>query len=166
MQSTLTPMLAVSTTLLTRLRDDLKQAMRTKDKSRATLLKSVLAEVTYAEKNAASAQAAQQALEDNGVIATLQRAIKKRREAADAYAAGNRTDLAEKELAEIETLSAYLPRQWTPDEIRQEVERAVAEVGATSVKDMGKVMRAIRIPAGSASKQAIAETTKAVLTAA
>ncbi|RKP08351.1 Yqey-like protein-domain-containing protein [Thamnocephalis sphaerospora] len=149
--------------LLTRLRDDIKQAMRAKDKARTALIRAVVADVTYAEKNATNEQAAAQALEDAGVIVALQRAVKKRREAVDAYVTAGREDLAEKERAEVEVLNTYLPQQWSREAIREEVVRAVAEVGATSVKDMGKVMRVVRVPAGSAPKQTIAEVTKEVL---
>ncbi|RKP25398.1 Yqey-like protein-domain-containing protein [Syncephalis pseudoplumigaleata] len=152
--------------LLAQIRDDMKQAMRAKDKPRATLLKSVITEVTYAEKKATSEQAAAAALDDAGVMAAIQRSIKKRQEAIDAYGKAQREDLAAKEREERNMLASYLPVQLTPEEIDAEARRAVAEVGATSVKDMGEVMRAIRIAPGCASKQAIATAVRTAITQA
>ncbi|KAI9592678.1 Yqey-like protein-domain-containing protein [Syncephalis fuscata] len=140
----------------------MKQAMRAKDKPRVAVLKSVITEVTYAEKNATNDETATAALSDTGVIITLQRSIKKRQESIDAYKSANRDDLALKEQEEITMLVGYLPAQLTPQEIETEVKRAVDEVDATTVKDMGRVMRAIRIEPGRASKQAIADTIKSV----
>ncbi|KAI8054251.1 Yqey-like protein-domain-containing protein [Syncephalis plumigaleata] len=142
----------------------MKQAMRSKDKPRVVLLKSVITEVTYAEKKTTNEQAAAAALDDTGVIAAIQRSIKKRQEAIDAYSKANREDLAAKEREEQNILTSYLPAQLTPQEIDAEVKRAVEEVGAVSVKDMGQVMRVIQIDPGSASKQAIANAVRAALT--
>jgi hypothetical protein len=76
-------------------------------------------------------------------IQLLNSALKKRRESMELYAKGGRQDLYEKEAREVEIIQSYLPKQLTPEELKEVVEKVIAEVGATSPRDMGKVMKAI-----------------------
>ena len=81
-------------------------------------------------------------LDDAESVRVLQQLVKQREDSAEQYRSANRTDLADKETAEIAVLKEYLPQDVGDDEIRAAVEAAVAETGATSAKDMGKVMKA------------------------
>jgi hypothetical protein len=82
------------------------------------------------------------ALDDAEAARVLQTLVKQREDSAEQYAKGGRAELAEKERAEMALLKVYLPAEVTDEEIAAAVERAVAETGATSPKDMGKVMKA------------------------
>jgi len=82
------------------------------------------------------------ALDDGEAVLVLRALVKQREDSAEQYAKGHRPELAEKERAEIVVLKAYLPAEATEEEIAAAVEKAVGETGATSPKDMGKVMKA------------------------
>lgn len=79
-------------------------------------------------------------LTDEEIIDALSKEVKKRRESADVYKQGNREDLAENELKEVEVIKKYLPEQLSESEIENIVEKAIKETGAVTVKDLGKVM--------------------------
>jgi uncharacterized protein len=83
-------------------------------------------------------------LDDTAVIAAIEKMLKQRRDSIAAYESANRTDLADVEKFEITVLQTYLPQQLTEAEITVIVEQVIAEVGATSAKDMGKVVGAVR----------------------
>ncbi len=78
------------------------------------------------------------------VLAILARMVKQRQESARAYEEGGRLELAEKELAEIGVIEEFLPRQLSPDEIEAAIVAAIAETGATGIRDMGKVMAVLK----------------------
>jgi hypothetical protein len=82
------------------------------------------------------------ALDDAEAVKVLQTLVKQREDSAEQYAKGGRAELAEKERAEMAVLKVYLPAEVTDDEIAAAVEKAMGETGATSPKDMGKVMKA------------------------
>lgn len=82
-------------------------------------------------------------LEDADAIKVLQTLLKQRREAAEQYAKGGRQELADKELAEAAIIESYLPKALSEGEIEQVVAEVIAETGATSIKDMGSVMKAV-----------------------
>ncbi|HWQ15728.1 MAG TPA: GatB/YqeY domain-containing protein [Roseiflexaceae bacterium] len=142
------------------LQHDLKSAMRAGERTRVEVIRMALA----ALKNAQMAQvkaafdaaggeaggaAAQEAASGAGALSeaamqdVLAKEVKRRREAAEAYRAGARPDLAAAEEAEAAILEAYLPRQLTPDELRPLVAAAIAELGDVGPGDMGKVMPAL-----------------------
>jgi uncharacterized protein len=83
-------------------------------------------------------------LDDTAVIAAIEKMLKQRRDSIAAYESANRTDLADVEKFEITVLQTYLPQQLTEAEVTVIVEQVIAEVGATSAKDMGKVVGAVR----------------------
>ena len=119
-----------------------------------------LAAVTNAE--VAGKQAKQ--LTDDEVLLVLDKEAKKRRESAAAYRDGNRPELAEKELAEMKVMEAYLPKALSEDEVRNILKEVVAEVGATGPKDMGKVMgAATKKLAGQADGRLISTIVKELL---
>ena len=124
-------------TLKTRLMEDLKRAMREGDEVRKSTIRMVRAAIVNAEKEAGKP------LDDEGVIAVLQREVKRRRDAIAAFEQGGREDLAAKERAELAVLEAYLPRMLTPQEIEAAAKEVIAEVGAKGMGDMGPVMRTL-----------------------
>ena len=125
------------TKLTSAVHEDMKEAMRSGDSFRRDTLRFL----ESALKNAAlEKRMPLSELSDDDVFVVLRRSVKQREDSARQYRAGNRDELAEKEEQEKSILAAYLPV--APDEsvIREVVERAIAETGATSRKDMGKVM--------------------------
>lgn len=120
------------------LRDDMKQAMRSGDKARLGVVRMALAAIQQREVDERIE------LDDAGVLGVLEKMIKQRRESVEQYAAGGRQDLADKESFEIEVLSAYLPEPLGEAELAALVDAVIAETGAASMKDMGKVMAELR----------------------
>ena len=125
-------------TLKERLRSDLTDAIKDRDKVRSGTIRMVLTAITEAE--VAGSKAIE--LSDQQVLEVLIREAKKRREAEEAYASAGRTELAEKEHAESDVLADYLPQQLTASEISAIVADAIASTGAAELgmKGMGKVM--------------------------
>jgi uncharacterized protein YqeY len=120
--------------LTEQLQADMKTAMRDSDTLRRDTLRMVIA----AAQNAAKDKRAP--LTDEEALEVIGREVKKRRESVVAYQGAGREDLAAKELAEIEILTPYLPEQLGEDEVRTLARVAIAASGATSPKDMGRVM--------------------------
>jgi uncharacterized protein YqeY len=120
------------------LRDDMKQAMRSGDKARLGVVRMALAAIQQREVDERIE------LDDAGVLGVIEKMIKQRRESVEQYRAGGRQDLVDKESAEIEQLSAYLPEPLGEAELAALVEQVIAETGAASMKDMGKVMAELR----------------------
>lgn len=121
-------------TLRERLQADTTAAMRSGDALRRDVLRMAQNAIYNVEK------AKRVTLSDDDVLGILAREVKTRRESIDAFRAGGRDDLAAKEEAEIAVLVGYLPQALTDDEIRALVDEAVAATGATSARDLGKVM--------------------------
>ena len=121
-------------TLTSRLQDDLTQAIRDRDELRRDTLRMVIAAAYNTQK------AAGRDLSDDEVIQVLTREVKTRRESFDAFTAGDRPEAAAKEKAEIAIIQAYLPDQLDETELAKLVAQAVDESGASSPREMGKVM--------------------------
>jgi uncharacterized protein YqeY len=124
-------------TLSSRLQEDLTTAIRSRDELRRDTLRMAISAAYNAQK------AAGRELTDEELIAILKREVKTRRESIEAYAAAGRHDAAEREQAELEIVSEYLPEQMGEDEIAALVRAAIDETGATSPREMGKVMAAV-----------------------
>ncbi len=120
-----------------KLMDDLKAAMKEKDIIRKNTVQMVRSSVLQYEKDNLTE------LDDEGVLDVIARELKKRRDVLPEYEKSGRDDLLADINKEIETLLAYLPEQLTPEELETIVVSAIAEVGATSMKDMGKIMAAV-----------------------
>ncbi|MEZ5538335.1 MAG: GatB/YqeY domain-containing protein [Thiolinea sp.] len=116
------------------LTEDMKNAMRAKDKERLGVIRLVLAAIKQQEVDNRIE------LDDAAVLAVLDKMVKQRRESIRQYTDGGRTDLADQEQAEITVLQDYLPEALSDDEIEALVAEAISATGAESVKDMGKVM--------------------------
>ena len=123
--------------LKARLSDDMRTAMKAREKLKVSTLRLASSAVTYAEKDK------RRELTKDEVIEVLAREVKKRREAATEYTAAKRQDLADKELEEAEILKEYLPEQISTDEITTLVKAAITETGALGLGDIGKVMGAV-----------------------
>ena len=121
-------------TLRERLKDDTTAAMRSGDALRRDVLRMAQSAIYNAEK------AKRSPLTEDEVTGVLAREVKTRRESVEAFRNGGREDLATKEEAEIAILRDYLPQALTEDELRALVDEGVAATGATSARDMGKVM--------------------------
>jgi len=120
--------------ITTKLQDDLKTAMKEKDKVRVSTMRMLISEM----KNAQLAERGE--LNEEKELSIITSYAKKRRESIKAFEQGGRDDLAAKERIELEIVMAYLPEQIGEDEIRAEVEKIIAETGASGPQDMGRVM--------------------------
>lgn len=113
---------------------DLKDAMRQKDKVRLSAIRMVQAAITEKEK------AGGEALSEDELVSIVAKQAKQRRDAAAQYEEADRADLAEREIAELGYIEQYLPVQASDEEIHRTVQDIVSRTGATSMKDMGRVM--------------------------
>ena len=121
---------------------DIMAAMKAHDYMRTNAVRSIKSAILLAK----TAEGGKKELEDADIIKLIQKLIKQRKEAAEQYVAAGRQELADNELAEAAILEEYVPRQLTPEEITARVREIIAQTGASSPSDMGKVM-------GVASKQ-------------
>lgn len=138
--------------------DDMKSAMRAKDAPRLAAIRLLMAGIKQREVDERIE------LDDAGVIAIVEKQIKQRRDAITQYEAGGRPELAASEHFEMQVLEAYLPARLSDAEIDAVVASAVASTGATGVKDMGKVMAAVKPQlAGRADMAAVSARIKAAL---
>lgn len=140
---------------------DIKQAMLNKEKDVLESLRAIKSAILLLKtgKDAVNGE-----VSETAGIAMLQKLVKQRREAADIYVQQNRQDLADEELFQASVIERYLPKQMDRDEIEAEVKAIIAEVGAASPKDMGKVMgQASKRFAGKADNRVVSEIVKALL---
>jgi hypothetical protein len=128
------------------LRDEInnavKDAMRAKDERKLATLRMINAGLKNADIEARGQ--GKPPLVDADILAMLQKMIKQRQESVEMYDKGGRADLAAQEREEIAIISAYLPQQMGEDEVRDAIAKAIAETGAAGMKDMGKVIAALR----------------------
>ncbi|MET4127050.1 GatB/YqeY domain-containing protein [Roseovarius sp. MBR-6] len=121
----------------------LKQAMKDKDQSRLATLRLVNAAIKDQEIAQRGSEDAAP-LGDSDILAILAKMTKQRNESVRAYEEGGRLDLAERERAEIAVIEDFLPRQLDDAEVAAAIDRAIADVGASSIRDMGKIMARLR----------------------
>ena len=141
-----------------RITDDMKAAMRSGDKARLGVIRMVTSAIKQREVDERIT------LDDAQVIAVLEKMIKQRKESITQFEAGKRPDLVEKESAEVALLQGYLPSRLSEAEVDVLIAEAVASTGASSVKDMGKVMAIIKGKAqGRADMAAVGTKIKAKL---
>lgn len=120
--------------LKARLQEEVKAAMRAKDKARLGVLRMIMATLKQFEVDT------RESLEDAQIIALLDKMMKQRREALEQYEAAGREDLAEKERFELDVIQSYMPTPLSEAEIEQFIQEAIAQSQAATIKDMGKVM--------------------------
>lgn len=145
--------------LKAKLGDDLKAAMRERDSVRLDTIRSVRAAVTQREVDGGKE------LDDAAVVEIVRGLRKQRLEAIEQYLAGGRPELAEKETREKELLEAYLPAAPDAPAIEAAVRAAIAQLGASSIKDMGKVMSVAKEKLGSIDGKLLSEAVKKLLSA-
>lgn len=129
--------------LRTRINDALKEAMRAKAAERLSVLRLMNSAIKDRDI-AARGEGQPSPVGEDGVIAVLARMVKQRQESARAYDEAGREDLAGKERAEAQVIEEFLPRQLSPEETEAAVAAAISETGAGSIKDMGRVMGALK----------------------
>ncbi len=145
-------------TLKERITEDMKAAMRASEKERLSTIRMAQAAIKQREVDERIT------LDDAQVIAVLEKMVKQRKESIAQFEQGGRTDLADREKKEIELLQAYLPAQLSAAEIDALIRDAIAATGASSMKDMGKVMGAVKAKAaGRADMGAVSARIKAAL---
>ena len=146
--------------LFDQISEDIKKAMLAKEKVRLEALRGVKKEFLEAK----TAKGSNGDLTDEAAVKILQKMVKQRKDSAQIYIDQNRPELAENELAEVAVIEAYLPKQMSDEELTAAVKEIIAEVGATSAKDMGKVMGvASKKLAGKAEGRAISDKVKTLL---
>jgi uncharacterized protein YqeY len=118
--------------------EDMKTAMRAKDSARLGTIRLLQAAIKQREVDE------RVELDDSNVIAVIEKMLKQRRDSIAAYESANRNDLADVEKFEVSVLQTYLPQQLTEDEIKDILEKVVVDTGAAGIKDMSKVMAAIK----------------------
>ena len=149
-------------TLFDQISEDIKAAMKARDKVRLETLRNI--KKVFIE--AKTAPGANDELDDAAALKIIQKVAKKGRATARTYTANSRQDLADEELAQVAVMEEYLPKQLSPEEIEKAVKDIIAQTGATSMKDMGKVMgMAGKLLAGKADGKAISTIVKQLLRA-
>jgi len=145
-------------TLKDRINDDMKAAMRAKDAGRLGAIRMLLAACKQREVDERIV------LDDAAVVAIVDKQIKQRKDSIAAFTQAGRTDLVDKETAELQVLQAYLPERLGADEVNAAVAALVAELGAAGPGDMGKVMAAVKTQlTGKADMALVSAAVKAAL---
>ena len=139
---------------------DIKEAMKARDKVRLETLRNI--KKVFLE--AKTAPGADDNLSDANAMKILQKLAKQGKESAETYAKQNRQDLADAELAQVAVIEEYLPKPFSPEEVEEAVKTIISQIGATSMKDMGRVMGvATKQLAGKADGGAISQAVKKAL---
>ena len=138
-----------------RIQEDVKNAMRSHERERLVVLRLVTAAIKQKEVDERIE------LDDAQVLAVLDKMVKQRRESLDQYRDAGRDDLAEQEAFELGLIQDYLPEQFGEDELAALIESTIAETGASSIRDMGSVMNALRPKVqGRADMKAVSQSVK------
>ena len=145
-----------------RITEDYKQAMKSKDAVKSSALSFLRSQIKYMviEKKVSR-------LEDADTIAVIKKQVKQHQDSIDQFEKGNRNDLADKEKIELAILKSYLPQEMSESELRVLIDAAVKESGASTMKDMGKVMKVLMSKvAGKADNKLVSDLVKKVLSGA
>ncbi len=141
--------------------NDIKGAMLSRDKRKLEALRAIKAALLL-EKTGKDTSGGE--IPEEVEFKLLHKLVKQRKEAAEVYASNGRAELAEEELYQVSIIEAYLPHQMSEEEISEELKKLITEVGATSIKDMGKLMGAAsKHFAGKADNKVVAELVKKLL---
>jgi uncharacterized protein YqeY len=130
-------------TLRTQFNDSLKDAMRAKDMRAVSTLRLILTELKNRDIESRS-RGVTDGIDEPGILSMLQTMVKQRNESAGMYEQGGRPELAQQEREEIAVIERFLPKQMSEEESAAAIDAIVAELGATSIKDMGKVMAELK----------------------
>ncbi|MDR2145065.1 MAG: GatB/YqeY domain-containing protein [Tannerella sp.] len=146
--------------LFDQISNDIKTAMLAKDKVRLEALRNVKKFFLEAK----TAPGANDTLSDEDALKIIQKLVKQGKDSAQIYAGQNRSDLADAELEQVRAMETYLPQQLSPEELEAELQKIIAETGASGMKDMGKVMgAATKALSGKAEGRAISDMVKKLL---
>ena len=118
------------------IQEAIKEAMKAKDAVALSANRAIKGEILLFK----TAEGGAKEVTDGDILKMIQKLVKQRKEAAEQFVAGARQDLADNELAEAAALEKYLPKQLSPDEVKAKIQEIIAQVGASSIRDMGKVM--------------------------
>ena len=139
--------------------DDTKDAMKARDADKVSTLRFLQAAVKNKE-----IELRPNALTDEDVVTVLRKSVKQRQDSIEQYVSAGRTDLADKEKMELSIIEGYLPKQMSADQIEAVVKQAIKDVGATSPKEMGAVMKAVQAKTnGTADNKIVSEIVKKLL---
>jgi len=145
-------------TLKEQIQEDVKSAMRARDQRRLTALRLITAAIKQVEVDKRTE------MDDKAVLAVLDKMVKQRRDSLEQYQNAGRDDLAAQEKFELELISVYLPEALSDDELASLIKQAVADTGASSIRDMGAVMNILREQVqGRADMKAVSSAVKAQL---
>lgn len=148
----------MSTTLKSRLTEDMKSAMKAGDKDRLRVLRLLLSDIKRVEVDT------RRELDEAETLSIVEKAQKQRRDSIEQFGAGGRQDLADAEQAELDIIGSYLPEPLSDAELDVLIQKAIRETGATSIRDMGRVMAAIKSEAaGRADMGAVSARVKSRL---
>lgn len=146
-----------------RFTEQMKEAMRAKDQKRLGTIRLILAALK--ERDIANrSETSREGVPDDEILSLLAKMVKQREESAAAYDGGGRPELAKAERDEIDVIREFMPKQLSPEETKAAIQKIIAETGAASIKDMGKVMGALKerfagqmdfAKAGAAVKEAL-----------
>ena len=125
-------------TLEEQIQQSIKEAMKAKDTVAMNATRAIKGEILLFK----TSEGGSKEVADGDILKMIQKLVKQRKEAAEQFVAAGRQELADNELAEAAVMEKYLPKQLSPEEVREKIKAIIAEVGATSIKDMGKVMGA------------------------
>lgn len=123
--------------LFKKLQEDMKNAMKSGEKERLSTIRMLISEIKKVQIDS------KKELTDDDVVSILQKYLKQRKEAYSQYISAGREDLARKEQFEIDVVQEYLPQPLSEEELSSIIQQTIQEVGASSVKDMGKVVKAV-----------------------
>ncbi|MCS6794418.1 MAG: GatB/YqeY domain-containing protein [Raineya sp.] len=147
-------------TLKERINEDIKEAMKAKNQAALTALRELKSMILLEETK----EGGTGVLTESDEIAIINKALKQRKESYEMFASQGRTEQAAEQQAVIAVMEKYLPKQLSPEEAEAQIKEIIASVGATSAKDMGKVMgQATKILAGKLDNKTIAEIVKKLL---
>lgn len=132
-----------------RIQADLNEALRSGHEARKSALRVLTSAIKYAEIEA------RKPLDDDAIVGVIQKLLKQRRESIALFEQGGRSDLVAKEQADVAVLETYLPEQASAEDVEAAARAAIAETGATSAKDMGRVMGILRQQFGSRAEGSV-----------
>lgn len=141
-----------------KIENSMKQALKSQAKERLTIIRMIMAAIKQQEVDTRIK------LTDLNVLEILNKMLSKAKEAVNQYQVANRDDLVAKELFEIEVIKEFLPQQWSQEQVMAKIQEVLTETGASSIKDMAKVMQKLRIELlGKADLEVVGKTVKSVL---
>ncbi len=149
-------------TLEQQIQEDIKAAMKAKEPVALAAARAIKGEILLFK----TAEGGSREVTDGDVLKMIQKLVKQRRESAEQFVSAGRQELADNELAEVAVMEKYLPKQLSVEEVKARVREIIAQVGATSIKDMGKVMGAAnKALAGQSDGRTISTVVKELLQA-